>query len=99
LGFWVCRVLRRFRLTLATQVLEPNAPTGEAGAVLLWVRTVDDDPLPRAFAVPYSKNLHRKIAALESGQSHLQRMYGRGDGAGGVELYLRAQLPPPKQGD
>ena len=84
---------------LATLVVEPDSPAGETGAVLLWVRTADDEPMPRAFAVPYSKNLHRKIAELESGQGHHQRMYGRGDGTGGVELYLHAQRPPPKRSD
>ena len=82
---------------LATQVTEPDARAGEPGAVFMWVRSPDDDGVPRAYAVPYSKTLHRQIVELKRGQGRHQRMHGRGDGAGGVELYLRAGRPPPKQ--
>jgi hypothetical protein len=97
LGFPTATTLPADYEVLSTQVQEPDAPGGEAGAVFLWVRTMDDGTMPRAFAVPYTGDLHRRITSLERGQGRHQRMYGRGDGAGGVELYLQARRPPPKR--
>lgn len=61
---------QRFIL-LSTSVHEPNKTTGDAGVIQLWVTPIgpDDQPSrrPRAFAVPYSKDLHQEIAEAKRG--------------------------------
>ncbi|MGI9436129.1 MAG: hypothetical protein ACR2Q4_15090 [Geminicoccaceae bacterium] len=108
----------RFQLHAAL-VEEPTASSKQAGAIFLWLtpelRSVDsheveEEPavkpelLPRAFALPYSRDLHQRVEAMRErlkkgglvvGQ-HIQgpswkRRFGRQDGA----INLFAPPPPP----
>ncbi len=101
----------RFRLHAAL-VEEPAVSSGTPGAIHLWLTPAtgepeafaDAGPPPRAFTLPYSRELHQKIDALRErmrkgdmvvGRSTMgpsrQRRFGRQDGS--IDLY--APPPPP----
>ncbi|MES1925962.1 hypothetical protein [Salinisphaera sp. T31B1] len=59
----------------ASSVLEPDENLGRPGQIYLWVTPiVDDEPLgiPRAFALPYNRDLHTRVErardAMRNGQ-------------------------------
>jgi hypothetical protein len=93
---------------LAERVVEPDARSGEPGAIYLWIQTAQDDR-PRAFRLPYSRALHteadqagkrRAAGAVQRGV----RVVRESDGSvttGGRELPIRITdrvnpRPPPK---
>jgi hypothetical protein len=55
----------RFQL-LWVRVLEPDAKTGDRGAIYLWIEEVDDnnvpDGVPRSYRIPYSRPLADRSA-------------------------------------
>ena len=55
----------RFKL-IATRVVEPDLVLGRAGAIHLWVEELDErnlpSSLPRAFLLPYTKELADKVS-------------------------------------
>lgn len=107
----------KFQLDAAL-VEEPTTSSGQTGAIFLWLtpeqRSSDEHDLetssgengrvPRAFAVPYSRDLHQRVEALRErlqegglvvGQ-HMpgpswKRRFGRQDGT----INLFAPPPPP----
>lgn len=57
-------VLPKRFLMLASVVEEPNAERGEAGAIYLWLNAIEDGrpaPEPRAYRLPYGKDLHARL--------------------------------------
>ena len=58
----------RFQV-LWTRVIEPNPARSNPGAIHLWVEALDDSNLPsgepRAFRLPYSVDLARKVSAAQ----------------------------------
>jgi len=58
----------RFQV-LWTRVIEPNPSRNNPGAVHLWVEALDDSNLPsgepRAFRLPYTVELARKVSAAQ----------------------------------
>lgn len=62
----------------AASVAEPDEADGTAGRIFLWVTpVVDDDPIgtPRAFTLPYDRDLHTRVKraqdAMRNGQLQL----------------------------
>lgn len=62
----------------ASTVTEPDESDGDPGRIFLWVTPViDDDPVgtPRAFALPYERQLHTQVQrardAMRNGQLQL----------------------------
>mgnify|MGYP001270660733 CR=1 FL=1 len=59
------KIPNEFRL-ISGYVLEPNKKTGENGKVFLWLTDLSKNPKvakPRAFVLPYSDELNRKVAS------------------------------------
>jgi hypothetical protein len=106
----------------AVLVEEPIAGKDEQGAIFLWVspwdrvdaaepEVVDVDalaaPLPRAFALPYSRELHKKVEAMRESLARgevvtgrmdadpgWQRRFGHQDGTISLDNALPPPLPP-----
>ena len=59
----------RFQV-LWTRVIEPNPSQGNPGAIHLWVEELDDSNLPsgepRAFRLPYSVEVARRVSAAQA---------------------------------
>jgi hypothetical protein len=87
----------RFELLWA-RVVESNFVNNEAGAIYLWVETLDDanrpSLVPRAYVLPYSAALAGKIEAAKSEISHGRHQVGRPTdfGVGGGEM-IGSNLP------
>ncbi len=88
---------QRFELLWA-RVVESNFVNDEAGAIYLWVETLDDSNrpslVPRAYVLPYSAALAGKIEAAKSEISQGRHQVGRPTdfGVGGGEL-IGSNLP------
>jgi hypothetical protein len=56
-------------LLLDSSVTEPNKSTGTEGVVYIWVKSLQADrpaSQPRAFELPYSKELHSRLQEAEN---------------------------------
>lgn len=76
-------------LLISAAVREPGKAGGDAGAIYIWARPVEDPAAePRAYRLDYSRELHeRVVAALASARDGTRQMgtvTGRG-GAGAEE--------------
>ena len=59
------KIPTEFRL-ISGYALEPNKKTGEDGEIFLWVTDLSKNPKaakPRAFVLPYSEELNRKVTS------------------------------------
>lgn len=99
----------------AALVEEPSKDRDQAGSIYLWLtptsETLEETPddiaeaggmLPRAFALPYSRDLHNKVEAMREALQKGKTVAGRhkngspwerrfGQQKGGIDLYT----PPP----
>ena len=58
-------------------VVEPDLKRDEPGAIYLWLRDLDSEQsIPRAYRLPYQKQLHRKVDATQQKQERGQRHVG-----------------------
>lgn len=85
----------RFRI-VGTHVLEPDPRSGENGMITFWVLSDPDQPLPRAHAVHYSLELHRKLDTLSRQRRTGASLLGRRDRGGGVSVELSGRRLPVK---
>lgn len=75
---------RKFEM-LASLVVEPDLKRDHPGAIYIWVRDLDGDrPVPRAYRLPYRKQLHREVDETARKQRQGERYVGTpvADGAG-----------------
>lgn len=102
----------------AAVIEEPMSGQDQSGAIYLWLTSKADmlndivvpeaDALPRAFALPYSRDLHNRVdamkEALQNGKmvagryrqgSPWERRFGQQDGA--IDLYTPPPLPLPSK--
>jgi hypothetical protein len=101
----------RFQL-LWTRVVEPDARSGDAGAVFLWVEETDENNVPtgtpKSYRLPYSRSLADRSAAArdEIIAGHPQQglagdLEGQDDAAGGERTDNpsgnRAEAHPPQE--
>jgi hypothetical protein len=83
---------------LWARVVESNVVNNEAGAIYLWIETLDEanrpSLVPRAYVLPYSAALASKIGAAKSEISQGRHQVGRPTdfGIGGGEL-VGSNLP------
>ena len=71
---------------ISVLVVEPDVKRDDPGGIYLWVRDLESEQLvPRAYQLPYAKQLHRKVADTLRKQREGQRHVGRpvGGGTGG----------------
>jgi hypothetical protein len=70
----------RFQV-LWTRVIEPDPSRGNPGAIHLWVEALDDANLPsgepRAFRLPYSVDLARRVSSAQEEIEHGRPQGGR----------------------
>jgi hypothetical protein len=77
---------------LWARTVEPNPALNEPGAIHLWVEELDDDDLPsgvpRAYRLPYSTKIARKVdrARVEIADGHPQ--------GGRAEQFISGEAPP-----
>ena len=58
--------------------IEPDLQRDEEGGIYLWLRDLDaDEPVPRAYRLPYRKDLHRKVDDTLRRQQQGERFVGR----------------------
>ena len=81
---------------LAHRVTEPDARSGEDGAIVLWVVEAGPDDTPRAHALPYTEALHKQLIRLTRARGRHERLLGQTGKGGGVELALEATRLPAK---
>ena len=90
---------------LDARVDEPRSES-DAGAVYLWVDSLDDGARPRSYQLPYSKELHNRItkakARLEFGHTLAGEMESSGDVGGDKRdalprFYFMERSRPPKK--
>lgn len=109
----------------AALVDEPSTGDARAGAIYLWVTSLDimddqevldSDPMgavetgstPRAFALPYSRDLHNRVEAMREAMqkgkwvegrhrlgSSLERRFGEQNG--GIDFHAPSPPPPPSK--
>jgi hypothetical protein len=88
-------------------VREPDPATADRGRIYLWLDI--GSPAPRAFALPYSRSLHRQVVqalarvaqrqSVEVASGRRGHTSASGDGAGRVHFVAaRPQGLPPKPG-
>ena len=66
----------RFAL-VSSFTVEPDLKRDEAGSIYLWVRDLDNDTaVPRAYRLPYDKELHRKVDDTTRKQQQGERYIG-----------------------
>lgn len=95
------RLPATFKL-LQVRIVEPHTLPGDAGAIYLWVESLDDDNrpdgVPRAYRIPYSEALARKTdrAAQEiaAGRPQGGRAADLGTGEGGLLAAAREYITP-----
>jgi len=59
-------------------VVEPDIKRDEDGGVYLWLRDLDREQiLPRAYRLPYRKDLHRQVDDVQGRQQQGERFVGR----------------------
>ena len=87
------RVPERFQLDWGT-VVEPDKLNGSPGSIYLWVETLDENNLPagtpRAFRVPYSRDLADRIG-------HAKERIEQGKDQAGTARDLDVPEAPPDQ--
>ena len=93
----------RFQV-LWTRVIEPNPSQNNPGAIHLWVEELDDANLPsgepRAFRLPYTVDLARKVSAaqeeIDEGrpQGGRAQFWGEGSGDRMGSAPVNAAAPP-----
>lgn len=96
------RLPPRFKL-LQARIVEPHSLAGDrAGAIYLWVETLDDDNrpsgMPRAFRIPYHDKLAEKtdkaISEIAAGHPQGGRAADYGSGQGGLLDAAREYITP-----
>ncbi len=94
---------------ISADVVEPNPLEKISGNIHLWIRPADDGP-PRAFSLPYSRELHKKLfetkKRISQGRRQIGLLYDSTSGqsgasiGGGMKLGFRnaprKRLPPKK---
>ena len=93
----------RFQV-LWTRVIEPNPSRSNPGAIHLWIEELDESNLPsgepRAFRLPYSVDLARKVSGaqeeIEAGrpQGGRAQFWGEGSGERMGSAPVNAAAPP-----
>ena len=62
---------------VSSLIVEPDLKRDEPGGIYLWIRDLDADQLvPRAYRLPYQKQLHRKVDDTQRKQRAGQRHVG-----------------------
>ena len=81
----------------AWQIEEPNPAQTQAGRIYLWVQAQEWEA-PRAYALPYSNELHDRLetAAVRRNEGYIQK--GRADGSGRVTFSDTSRRLPAKKG-
>ena len=73
----------RFAL-VSSFTVEPDLKRDEAGSIYLWVRDLDSETaVPRAYQLPYHKDLHRKVDDAMRKQQQGERFVGTPVSGGG----------------
>ena len=84
LGWPTSRALPEHFTLHASLVHEPSKVAGDPGAIYLWLSPVDEERSepapPRAHRLPYSRDLHERLARAEARRSDGQRIEGRRTG-------------------
>ena len=80
----------------AWQVEEPNPAQEQAGQIYLWVQTQEWEA-PRAYALPYSSDLHDRLEAAEIRHNEGYVQKGRADGSGEVKFSDTSRRLPTKK--
>ena len=63
---------------LGRVIVEPNLKRDEEGGIFLWVRDLEQVQIqPRAYRLPYSRDVHRKVDDTLKRQQQGQRFVGR----------------------
>lgn len=87
------RVPERFQLDWGT-VVEPDKLNGSPGSIYLWVEALDENNVPagtpRAFRVPYSRDLADRIG-------HAKERIEQGKDQAGTARDLNVPEAPPSQ--
>ncbi|MCP8939623.1 hypothetical protein NK718_13935 [Alsobacter sp. SYSU M60028] len=91
---------------LATKVVEPDAHAGTAGGVFLWIDPLDEQNLPlnrpRAFELPWSAKLSRKVSGAQEKLQQGQEVAGKAEAIDEndvpVDDIQRVAGPPPREG-
>jgi len=94
---------------ISADVVEPNSQKSIKGEINLWIRPTDDGS-PRAYVLPYSRALHKKLFETKqrsaAGKRQIGLMFDEGSGqkgvsvGGGMKLNFRDAPPtrlPPKR--
>ena len=81
----------------AWQIEEPNPAQDQAGRIYLWVQAQEWEA-PRAYALPYSNELHDRLetAGVRRNEGYIQK--GRADGSGRVTFSDTSRRLPAKKG-
>ncbi len=81
----------------AWQIQEPNPAQDQAGQIYLWVQAKEWE-VPRAYALPYSNELHDRLetAGVRRNEGYIQK--GRADGSGRVTFSDTSRRLPAKKG-
>ncbi len=67
---------RKFEM-VSSLIVEPDLKGDDPGAIYIWVRDLDSEGgVPRAYRLPYQKQLHGKVAETERKQRNGQRHVG-----------------------
>ena len=65
-------------------IVEPDLKRDDPGAIYIWVRDLDDkQPVPRAYRLPYQKQLHLGVGETLRKQRDGQRHFGTPVSVGG----------------
>lgn len=79
----------------ASLVQEPSKISGESGAIYLWLSAADEGGeavTPRAHRLPYSRELHERLARAEAGRSAGRDIRGRRSASGPPGLIENVQI-------
>ena len=78
----------RFEL-ISADILEPNSLKEIKGSIHLWVRPKDNQP-PRAYILPYSRGLHKKLfetkQRMAAGRTQIGLLYDESSGGSGASV-------------
>ncbi len=78
----------RFEL-ISADILEPNPLKEIKGSIHLWVRPKDNQP-PRAYILPYSRALHKKLfetkQRVAAGHTQMGLLYDETSGGSGASI-------------
>ncbi len=70
---------------ISSITVEPNPGREDSGGIYIWVRDLESDQrLPRAFRLPYHKQLHRKVDDTLRRQQQGERFIGKPRAGGSV---------------